>query len=160
MQNSSLFYGSIEDNLTFNKKYKKEELREACEKVGIYDYIESLPLKFNTIISESGDNISGGQKQKLLLARAILLKKKILLLDEATSNIDSNKEIEISNNIDNLNITKIIIAHRLSTIKNADYIYVLKDKKIVEQGTHDRLWSNKGTYYKLYKESHCEDFKP
>ena len=100
-----------------------------------------------------GMNISGGQRQRIVLARAIVNQPSLLIFDEATSSLDSVNERKIYNNIYSKNCTRIIIAHRLTTIADADYIYVLKDGEIVEQGTHEELFKMNGEYSRLYQNS-------
>ena len=114
-------------------------------------FIDSLPLKELTRIGKSGMNLSVGQKQRILIARAIYKNPQVLFFDEATSALDSLNEFQISQKLDSFmkNRTSVIIAHRLSTVKSADRIYVLKSGKIIEEGTHEQLISNKGYYYNL-----------
>ena len=130
-----------------------EQVIESCKIAEILAEINDMPMGFNTIISDMGMNISGGQRQRIVLARAIVNQPSLLIFDEATSSLDSVNERKIYNNIYSKNCTRIIIAHRLTTIADADYIYVLKDGEIVEQGTHEELFKMNGEYSRLYQNS-------
>lgn len=154
-QETFLFNGTILENLMLGNPYLTyEEVIEACEKAQIHDFINSLPLRYNTLVEENGSNFSGGQKQRLSIARAILRKPEILIMDEATSNLDSITEKAIERTIHDFSegMTTIIIAHRLSTIMKCDNIYILEKGEIKEKGNHKDLLDNKGRYYKLWKE--------
>ncbi|GIM32256.1 peptidase domain-containing ABC transporter [Paraclostridium bifermentans] len=154
-QETFLFNGTILENLMLGNPYLTyEEVIEACEKAQIHDFINSLPLRYNTLVEENGSNFSGGQKQRLSIARAILRKPEILIMDEATSNLDSITEKAIERTIHDFSegMTTIIIAHRLSTIMRCDNIYILEKGEIKERGNHKDLLDNKGRYYKLWKE--------
>ena len=152
-QSPYIFNMSIKDNLRLVKPdATKKELDTVCKEACFYEYVMSLPDKYDTIIGEGGVNLSGGQKQRLAIARALLKDCKILLFDEATSSLDNITQKEIQESINNISkdYTIIIVAHRLSTIMNCNRIYMLEDGKIVDFGTHDELLeSNKG-YRKLY----------
>ena len=151
-QNTFLFSGTIRDNLLIgNADVPEEELVIVCKSVGIYDFIESLPFGFSSIIEENGANLSGGQKQRLAIARTLLKHPQLLILDEATSNLDTLTEAGIKNTISGLgsDVACIIIAHRMSTVKNCSRIYVMDKGHIVEAGTHDELLSKGGGYTEL-----------
>lgn len=153
LQDTWLFSGSIYDNLAYgNPSVTYEDVVKAAKIAGIDDYIESLPDRYNTILSDDGVNISKGQKQLLTIARALLSSSKILILDEATSNVDTRTEKQIQNAMYSLmqGRTCFVIAHRLSTIQNADKIVVINKGQISEQGTHVELMAKKGYYYTLY----------
>ena len=153
-QSPYIFNMSIKDNLRLVKpNATKKELDEVCKEACFYDYVMSLPDKYDTIIGEGGVNLSGGQKQRLAIARALLKDCKILLFDEATSALDNITQKEIQESIDNISkdYTIIIVAHRLSTIKNCNKIYMLSNGKIVDSGTHNELMKNNKAYQKLYK---------
>ncbi|MBO0474097.1 ATP-binding cassette domain-containing protein [Enterococcus ureasiticus] len=121
-----------------------------CKIVCIHEHIESLPLGYSSFIEENAANFSGGQKQRLALARSLLRKSPIIIMDEATSSIDSYTEKKIIDNLMTItSLTVIIIAHRLSILKECSHIYVMEQKKIVEQGTHLNLLQKQGTYYNL-----------
>ncbi|PTR87913.1 ATP-binding cassette domain-containing protein, partial [Bacillus anthracis] len=141
-------------NLSLGNPYLTyEEIIEACKKAQIHDFINSLPLRYNTLVEENGSNFSGGQKQRLSIARAILRKPEILIMDEATSNLDSITERAIENTIHEFSkgMTTIIIAHRLSTIMRCDNIYILENGEIIESGNHKELIERKEKYYSLWK---------
>ncbi len=154
-QDIYLFSGTIKDNLILGKdNVKMEDIIEACYHSKADEFINKLPLKYETKLEENGSNLSGGQRQRLAIARALIKKPDILIMDEATSNLDSITEKTIEKTIDRLcyNTTTIIIAHRLSTIKNCDRIYVFENGKIVEQGNHKQLMDKKQRYYNFWKE--------
>ncbi|MBN1053681.1 peptidase domain-containing ABC transporter [Clostridium botulinum] len=152
-QDSFFFSGTIKENLQFaNKSLTDEEMICACKKTKIHDYINRLPLKYETPLEERGSNLSGGQRQRLSIARALLKNPDILIMDEATSNLDSITEKAIQKTMEECSgsITSIIIAHRLSTIMKCDKIYVLDNGKIVEEGSHKELIGKMGYYYRLW----------
>ncbi len=146
-----LFHDTFRNNITLGQKVSDEELVRATQSAGIYDFIMSFSEGFNHYIGEMGIDISGGQRQKISIARAILRNVPIFILDEATSAMDTDSERFMQSSIGNLlkDRTKIVISHRLSTIAEADKIYVLQNGEIVEYGTHDELLSKQGYYYKL-----------
>ena len=153
-QDSFFFSGTIKENLEFaNEEATYEEIIDVCKKAQIHDYINSLPLRYETLLEEKGANLSGGQRQRLSIARALLKKPEILIMDEATSNLDSITEKAIEGTIEECtkNTTTIIIAHRLSTIMRCDRIYVMDKGKVIEYGTHEELLSKQGSYYRLWK---------
>jgi ATP-binding cassette subfamily B protein len=153
-QNVFLFDGTIRENLLYGKKdASDEELNAALEMANLAPFIASLPLGLDTPVKEHGTRLSGGQKQRISIARVFLKNPKIIIFDEATSSLDSESEIQIQDAFSKLaqGRTAIVIAHRLATVRNADRIYVLDNKKIVEEGTHQELISQKGLYAKLYK---------
>lgn len=154
-QETFLFNGTIMENLMLGNPYLTyEEIIDACKKAQIHDFINSLPLRYNTLVEENGSNFSGGQKQRISIARAILRKPEILIMDEATSNLDSITEKAIERTIHKFSegMTTIIIAHRLSTIMSCDNIYILEKGEIIEKGNHKELLEQEGRYYKLWKE--------
>ena len=136
------------------------EIIEACSLSKADEFINTLPLRYETMLDENGANLSGGQKQRLAIARALLKKPDILIMDEATSNLDSITEKAIEKTINSLsrNITMIIIAHRLSTIMRCDKIFVMEKGKFIEQGTHAELLEKKGRYYDLWKDQLPENY--
>ncbi len=154
-QDIFLFSGTIRENLMLgNDEATMDDIIEACKLSKADEFINKLPLRYETRLEENGANLSGGQKQRLAIARALLKKPDILVMDEATSNLDSITEKAIEKTINDLsgNITTIIIAHRLSTIMRCDKIYVMEQGKFIEQGTHNELLDSKGRYYKLWKD--------
>ena len=153
LQDTWLFNGTIMENIRYGRlEATDDEVIEACKMAHVHHFIQTLPDGYNMILNEETANISGGQKQLLTIARAILADPKILILDEATSSVDTRTEILIQKAMDKLmeGRTSFIIAHRLSTIKNADLILVMDSGDIVEQGTHEELLKKNGFYAKLY----------
>lgn len=154
-QNNFIFGATIRENLTIglNRNISDEEIYNACKIVCANDFIDSLPQKLDTQLHNGGANLSGGQLQRIALARAIIKDSDILLLDEATSSLDSSTEKMILENIETKisNKTIILITHKLNNVKNANNIYFLKHGEVIEQGSHDTLIESKGEYYKLWK---------
>ena len=154
-QEVMLFGGTIYENIAYGKPGATEaEVMEASRKANAYDFIDSFPEKFQTIVGERGVKLSGGQRQRVAIARAILKDPSILILDEATSALDSESEKLVQEALDELmkNRTTIIIAHRLATIRNVDTIYVVKNGSIAESGSHDELLlKEEGIYANLVK---------
>ena len=152
-QSPYIFNMSIKDNLLLvNPDASLEEIYTVCKQACLYDYINSLPDKYDTVIGEGGVNLSGGQKQRLAIARALLKNSPILLFDEATSALDNQTQSEIKATLDNLKneYTIIIVAHRLSTIQDCDTIHVIEDGKVISSGTHKELLESSETYRNLY----------
>jgi ATP-binding cassette subfamily B protein len=152
-QECVLFDDTIFNNILFsNPKASKEDVWNAIKLAQLTKTIENLPNKENTIVGDRGIKLSGGEKQRVSIARAILADKRILILDEATSSLDSKTESEISQSLQELmkGRTVIVIAHRLSTIMKADKIIVMDKGKIIEQGTHSELVNISGEYQKLW----------
>ena len=154
LQEGYTFNDTVANNIAIGEEYiDKERLRKAVEIANIKTFIEGLPLSYNTQIGHEGLGMSGGQTQRLMIARAVYKSPEYILFDEATSALDANNEKVI---IENLNQffkgkTAVVIAHRLSTVKHADKIVVLDRGKIVEEGTHSQLVELKGEYYRLVK---------
>ncbi len=154
-QETFLFSGSIFENLTLGiDDAAMEDVVTACKMAQAHDFINELPLRYETRLEENGTNLSGGQRQRLAITRAMLKKPDILILDEATSNLDAVTERALDRTIHEFakNITTIFIAHRLSTIKNCDKIYVMEKGHIIEQGTHSELIDFGGKYAELVKQ--------
>lgn len=152
-QNPYIFNLSIKDNLKLiDKNITDDDIINACKTARIYDFIETLPDKYNTLLGEGGVNLSGGQKQRLAIARALLKQSKILLFDEATSSLDNITQDEIQTAIKSIskNFTIITIAHRLSTIINSNKIYLLEEGNIIACGTHKELLKSNTYYKELY----------
>ena len=153
-QDIILFDDTIRNNISYaNTEASQEEIFKACEFAAANEFIEKLPLKYDTIIGENGTRLSGGQKQRISIARAILKESPIILLDEATSSLDADSEEIVQNAILNLtkNKTTLVIAHRLSTIHKADTIFVLRDGGIIDSGNHSLLIQNCKEYKSLYE---------
>ena len=149
-QNGSLFQGDIFSNIVISApQLTLDEAWEAAELAGIADDIRAMPMGMQTIISEGQGGISGGQKQRLMIARAVAPKPKILMFDEATSALDNKTQRQVSEALDRLKCTRIVIAHRLSTIKNCDRILVLDKGQILEDGTYDELIERNGFFAEL-----------
>ena len=148
-QDVYLFEDTIENNIKFGKQNAShEEVVQAAKKARCHEFIEALPEGYNTLIGEGGASLSGGEKQRISIARAMLKDADIIIFDEATANIDPENEDKLKEAIESLtkNKTVIMIAHRLKTIRNADQIIVLKDGEIVERGSHEELIKNNGLY--------------
>ena len=130
-----------------------EEVKEAAKKAGAHDFIRKLPGQYLTYLEEAGNGLSGGEKQRIVLARAFLKNSNFYILDESTSSLDFITENIIFDMIYRSfqNKSMLIIAHRLATVKNCDQILVMSDGSIVEQGTHEELLEQKGEYYRLWE---------
>ena len=153
-QDTTLFDDTISNNILYaNLNATEEEVYQAAKLSFALDFIEKLPNKFNTMIGENGVRLSGGEKQRLSIARAMLKKSQIILLDEATSSLDAETEDKIQNAINYLtkNRTTVVIAHRLSTILNSDKIYVIDNGLVVAEGKHEELLINSKIYENFYK---------
>lgn len=162
LQDTWLFKGTIRENITYGKPHATEgEMFRAAKASGAHSFIRRLSLGYDTIISDSGDNLSQGQKQLLTITRVMLTNPKMLILDEATSNIDTLTELHIQSAFSKMmqGKTSFVIAHRLSTIKDADLILVMDKGDIVESGTHDELLEKNGVYAKLYNSQFAKEFK-
>ena len=153
-QETTLFDDTIRNNILYaNSNASNEELIEVCKNSYAFEFIDKLPRKFDTLIGENGLRLSGGEKQRLSIARAMLKKSKIILLDEATSSLDSETENKIQRAIQILteNKTAVVIAHRLSTILNSDKIYVIDNGEVEKSGDHDYLLKNSTKYKNFYE---------
>lgn len=153
LQDTYLFSGTIRENIKYGKpEATDEEMREAARLANAEPFILRLPQQYDTLLSENGGNLSQGQRQLLAITRVILAKPSILILDEATSSIDTRTELHIQDALLHLmqGRTSFIIAHRLNTIRDADTIMVIDQGQIVEQGAHDELFDQQGTYYRMF----------
>lgn len=154
-QETFLFSGTILDNLTFGiERPNMEDVIRCAQMAQIHEFVNALPLRYETHIDENGNNLSGGQRQRIAIARAMLKKPEILILDEATSNLDAVTEKAIQDTLDSYSdgMTTIIIAHRLSTIRSCDAIFVMEKGRILESGSHDELMSKERSFYRnLYR---------
>ena len=155
-QDTQLFRLTVAENITYGLRegdYTQEDIERAAKLANAHEFIEALPEGYNTMVGESGHDLSGGQKQRLSIARALVRRPRILLLDEATSALDAENEAYVQAALDDLmkqmqgTCTIMVIAHRLSTIKDADWIIVLHEGELVEEGTHDQLLQIKGGRY-------------
>ena len=154
LQDTVLFSDTIRSNIKYGRlDASDDDMKRAAATARADTFIERLPEGYDTVLAESGSNLSEGQRQLLAIARAVLADPKILILDEATSSVDTRTEMHIQSAMAELmkNRTSLIIAHRLSTIRNADVIVVLSHGEIVETGNHDELLAKGGEYSKLYE---------
>jgi ATP-binding cassette subfamily B protein len=156
-QDIYIFAGTVAENISLGyPSASMETIIEAAQKAGAHEFISNLPEQYETKLSEHGSSLSGGEKQRLALARALLENREIIILDEATSSLDTVSERYIHQSIEKLrenNITAILIAHRLTTIKKCDIIFVMDKGEIVEYGNHKQLLLNGGLYKKLWEET-------
>jgi ATP-binding cassette subfamily B protein len=152
-QDTVLFNESIYFNIKYaDNNASKEDVISAAVLANIHHFIDGLPDKYNTMVGERGLKLSGGEKQRIAIARAVLKKPKIIIFDEATSSLDSKSENKILNSMKKISkdITSLVIAHRLSTISDADNIYVLDHGNVIESGTHEQLLIQKGMYFQMW----------
>ena len=159
-QDTTLFDDTIKNNIAYaNQNVKEQEIFEAAKLSFAEEFINKLPDKYDTIIGENGVRLSGGEKQRLSIARAMLKDSKIILLDEATSSLDAETENKIQKAINFLtkDRTTLVIAHRLSTILNSDRIYVVDNGSIVDEGNHDDLIKNSKIYKNFYEKQLRKD---
>lgn len=158
MQNGQLLQGSLLSNLAITRPDLTErEVWEALELAGLADDVRKMPMKLNTVLGEGGAGISGGQRQRLLIARALVGKPSIVFMDEATSALDNIAQAHAARSLDELACTRVVIAHRLSTIRNCNRIIVLEGGKIVEDGSYDELIAQDGAFAALVKRQMLED---
>lgn len=149
LQGTGLIAGSIYENLVCGAHYPREDLERAIELSGFKQDLESFPMGLHTFITSGGETFSGGQKQRLLIARALIAKPRILIFDEATNALDNKTQDIVSSNLDALEVTRIVVAHRLSTLKKADRIYVIDRGQIVQSGTFATLAKKEGLFKEM-----------
>ncbi|MBR4782714.1 MAG: peptidase domain-containing ABC transporter [Bacteroidaceae bacterium] len=157
MQDNFIFSDTIKNNIVLGEEHDDDRLNKAIDMACLREFIDRLPLGVETKVGRDGTGISGGEKQRMMIARAIYKRPQYLMLDEATSSLDAENERQITDNLEKMHAlgkqggtpTKIIIAHRLSTVRNADNIVVLRHGRVVEQGTHEELVNLRGYYYEL-----------
>jgi ATP-binding cassette subfamily B protein len=154
-QKLDLFAGNVIENIAVGEFHPDmERILSICNQLGILSFIEKLPAGFETYLGENGASISGGQKQRLAIARALYKNPEVLLLDEATSSLDPESESYVQKTIDQLKSegkTIIVIAHRLSTVMEADKIVVLENGQLIEEGTHFELYQKQGKYFQMWQ---------
>ena len=154
LQDVYLFHETIRENILFGRKDASEEqMIEAAKKANCHDFIMKLPQGYDTVAGEGGSTLSGGEKQRISIARAILKNAPIVILDEATASLDPENEHLIQEALTEMTVGKtvIIIAHRLATIENADQILVIDGGRVVQKGTHQRLIGQDGLYQRFVK---------
>ena len=155
MQDGFIFSDTIANNIAESGEHvDKKRLLKAAETANIREFIESLPLNYNTMIGARGNGISQGQRQRILIARAVYKDPGFLFFDEATNALDARNEKAIVENLEEFfqGKTVVVVAHRLSTVKNAGQIVVLEKGEILEKGTHEELVKKRGAYYNLIKD--------
>jgi len=151
LQNDTVLQGTIMQNIVGSSGLKEADAWKAAKAVALDKDIREMPMGMFTMIPAGGLSISGGQLQRLIIARAIIRQPNILLFDEATSALDNVTQAVVRQSLDELKVTRIVIAHRLSTIIHADRIYVMKDGKVIETGTYDELMQLNGYFAELAK---------
>jgi subfamily B ATP-binding cassette protein MsbA len=159
-QEPALFSGTVRDNIAYARPGASDaEIEEAARAAHAHEFVERLPLGYDTVVGERGIKLSGGQRQRVAIARAILKDPAVLVLDEATSNLDTESEQLIEDALSRLLVgrTTLIIAHRLSTVRRADRLVVLDGGRIVEEGSHAGLLAQGGLYARLYQRQFRDD---
>jgi ABC-type bacteriocin/lantibiotic exporter with double-glycine peptidase domain len=149
LQSGRIAAGSILDNISVGTHIALEQAWAAVEDAGLADDIKAMPMGLHTVVSEAGTNFSGGQRQRLLIARALVTNPKILLMDEATSSLDNRTQAIVSRSLERRRVTRIVVAHRMSTIQHADRIYVLDRGRMVETGSYDELAKGTGLFARM-----------
>lgn len=158
LQNGKLISGSIRDNITITAPgASMKEINKVIEAVGLKDDIAQMPMGLETVMSEAGNTISGGQQQRILIARAIMNQPKVLYFDEATSALDNITQAKVCESLDAMHVTRIVIAHRLSTIRNCDRILVFDKGHIAEEGNYETLMARKGLFYQMAQRQLAEE---
>ncbi len=151
LQDSQVLPTTIFQNIIGTSSLTQDDAWEAARMSGLAEDIRQMPMGMHTVVSEGGGTFSGGQRQRLMIARAVVNKPRILYLDEATSALDNRTQSQVTENMDKLQATRIVIAHRLSTIVNADRIFVLERGEIRESGTYEELTKLDGVFAQLAK---------
>ena len=150
MQDGQLFMGDIASNITISTPTATlDDAWEAAEVAGIAEDIRKMPMGMQTFVTEGGGGVSGGQRQRLMIARAVCGKRRILMLDEATSALDNKTQKHVSDSLETLKCTRIVVAHRLSTVRHCDRILVVDGGRIAEEGTYDELIAKNGLFADL-----------
>ncbi len=158
LQDNFLFQGTVRDNIAYGKpQASEEEIRHAAGLANAHEFIERRENGYDTLVGERGAHVSGGERQRIAIARAILPDPRILIFDEATSSLDSCSEALIQDALADIlgKRTTFVIAHRLSTVTNADRIYVIDEGRILDGGTHEELLARPGLYQKLFREQYA-----
>ena len=151
LQDSKPMPGTLLSNIIGNAALTEDDAWWAAERAGLTEDIKRMPMRMQTIVGENGVSFSGGQVQRLMIARAIVHRPRILFFDEATSALDNETQEDVMEAIDSLDATRIVVAHRLSTIRRADYLYVIDDGRIVQEGTYDTLLDEQGLFADLVR---------
>ena len=160
MQDGKLFQGDIYSNIVISAPWLTlDDAWEAAELAGIAEDIRRMPMGMQTVISEGTGGVSGGQRQRLMIARAIAPKPKILMFDEATSALDNLTQKKVSDSLDSLQCTRVVIAHRLSTIRQCDRIIVLDKGNIIEDGNYEELIKKNGYFAELVSRQRLDDME-
>ncbi len=149
LQSAKIMSGSIFDNITAGLPYSLEEAWEAARMAGIADDIEAMPMGMHSVLMEGASTLSGGQVQRLMIARALIGKPQVLIFDEATSALDNVSQAVVTDSLNRLHATRIVIAHRLTTIREADRIFVMERGRLVEAGSFETLMAGNGTFAAL-----------
>ena len=150
-QDAALLAGTIHEVIAGGTQATTEQVWHAAEQAAIATDIQAFPMGLNTVVSEGGGNISGGQRQRLAIARALVRQPALLLLDEATSSLDNRSQAEVSRNLQKMGLTRLVIAHRLSTIRHADRIVVMEEGQILQQGSFNELSNMPGPFADLMR---------